>query len=385
LKIIFTFIMRLRLASAALLTFTAACGGSDDETNPVVANFAANAYAAYTDSVTGAEALRSAVTAFTAGPTTTTQNAAKTAWNASRVAYLQTEVFRFSDGPIDGNAEGTPEIGINAWPLDEVYIDYVAGDDDAGLVNDTSFNLTIENLVGANMDGKEEFVSTGYHAIEFLLWGQDGNPDGAGARAATDFVDGSRANADRRREYLGLVAQLLVDDLTTVRDEWAPDNDDNYRAEFEGLEEKEALRRILTGMAVMASAELSGERMQTALDNEDEEDEHSCFSDTTHNDIAGNLQGIENVYLGKYGTNDGAGLDDLVKERDPALHTEMTTRLAAAKTAVAAIPVPFDQAIRPLADGGAPDKVQAAIDAIKAVGDTVGKIATLLDIELVIE
>jgi putative iron-regulated protein len=318
-----------------------------------------------------------------------TQEAAKTAWKNNRLVYQQTEALRFSDGPIDGNDEGLPEIRINAWPLDENYIDYTSTMANAGLINDTSKVLTKQMLSDANMVGKPESVSTGYHAIEFLLWGQDlTTPGGAGARPFTDFVTGgggTAQNQERRRQYLSLVAELLVDDLTTVRDAWAPGSTTNYAAEFNGLEPKEALRRILSGMGVMASSELSGERMLTAYENKDQEDEHSCFSDTTLDDLIGNMKSIENLYLGRYGSNDGPGIDTLVLARDPALDATMKTRIAAALAALDAIPGTFDEAILGADTTDGRMKVNAAIDAVRACGDTLGDIAALFDIEIVIE
>ena len=50
------------------------------------------------------------------------------------MVYSPTEVFRFYGGPIDD--DNGPEGLLNAWPLDEVFIDYVLGNPDAGIIND---------------------------------------------------------------------------------------------------------------------------------------------------------------------------------------------------------------------------------------------------------
>lgn len=389
--------MRTQLIFACLLSSLAvACGGSDAEEQeqksfeelaaPAVAQYGNVVYLSYSGAHDGAVALDDACKAFVADPTTATQKGAQQAWLSSRPVYLQTEVYRFYGGPIDD--DDGPEGQINAWPMDEVYIDYVDGDEEAGIINHPADFPTIDaaSIAGANMTGGEANVATGYHAIEFLLWGQDLSATGAGARPATDYLatGGTHANQDRRGEYLLAASSLLVTDIASVRDEWAPDAE-NYRTSWNAMEPKEAVGLILTGMGALAGGELSGERMQVAYDSKKQEDEHSCFSDNTHVDHLNDEIGIENVYLGKFGADDGPGLDDIVKAKDPALDAEMKERIAAAKAAIEAIPKPFDQAIQgdDTADGRV--KIKAAIDALKAQTNTITKIAEVLGVTVNIE
>ena len=56
--------------------------------------------------------------------------------------------------------------------------------------------ITAEALTAANEEGGETNISTGWHAIEFLLWGQDLSATGPGARPATDYT--TAPNAERR-------------------------------------------------------------------------------------------------------------------------------------------------------------------------------------------
>jgi putative iron-regulated protein len=164
--------------------------------------------------------------------------------------------------------------------------------------------------------------------------------------------------------------------------QWEPGGE-NYGTEFQTVDNREALRRILQGMGSLSGSELSGERMGTALDNRDQEDEHSCFSDNTHRDLLGNAQSMQNIYLGKFGSIDGPGLDEVVAARDPDLDAKMKEQLQASIDAIEAIPAPFDQAIVDDADGRV--KVEAAIDALKAQTDTTVEIATLLGITINLE
>lgn len=358
-------------------------GGGDDlatEARPVVERYSESVYNSYAVAVTELEALQSAVNAFVAAPSEQTLASARTAWIEARAVYRPTEVFRFYGGPIDDPADER-EPQINAWPMDEAYVDYVMGNANAGLINDVNAFPTInaEAILAVNLVGGDANVATGYHAVEFLLWGQDLSADGPGNRPHTDFVDGgTAANQGRRRQYLQVVTQLLVEDLTHVAERWDAQTGD-YVATFEGAP-VESLTRMLTGIGTMAAAELSGERMLTAYENKDQEDEHSCFSDTTKDDLLGNARGIENVYLGRYGGQDGVGLDELVAARDPALDARMKMQLATALAEIDAIPGPFDQAI--LGDDSSQGRtsVLAAVRALQDVGDTIVDIAELLDV-----
>jgi putative iron-regulated protein len=380
-KMITVFKSERARAGALLAVLAAACdgGGELDDAPPVVDGYIAIVRASYGDAFQAATALRTSIDVFVAAPSPATLQAAKTAWLAAREPYTQTEVYRFYDGPIDHPDTG-PEGRINAWPLDEAYIDYVEGNPTAGIINDPTASPSItKQLIGdRNEQGAEDNISSGYHAIEFLLWGQDTSPSGPGDRPHTDYLTGA-PSYDRRGQYLGLVAELLTDDLGAVGAAWAAGAP--YEADLRA-DPKEALRRILQGMGSLSGAELSGERMTVALDNRDQEDEHSCFSDNTHRDLRGNALAIENAYLGRYGSIDGPGLDDLVAARDPALDAKMKEQLAASLAAIAAIPVPFDQAI--LNELGRV-QVLAGVRALQAQAQTLVEIATLFGIQINLE
>ncbi|CAA0246241.1 imelysin family protein [Tenacibaculum maritimum] len=273
-----------------------------------VANYVNIVEASYDDALAKAKDLKTAIDAFTKAPDATKFQKAKEAWLDSREPYGQTEAYRFYDGPIDG-ANGEPEGYINAWPLDEGLIDYVTAGTSGStknLINDTSFNLTktsIKELSGNN--NNESNVTIGYHAIEFLLWGQDSTAPSekkAGKRAYTDYT--TAANADRRKQYLQLAAEILVDDLESVVKQWKPRA--AYRKQFLALSKNDAIDKILTGAAKLSKGELAGERMATAVEKQDQEEEHSCFSDNTHRDIYLNALSINNIIHGTYKRIDGS-------------------------------------------------------------------------------
>ncbi|HXR03055.1 MAG TPA: imelysin family protein, partial [Pseudomonas sp.] len=299
---------------------------SEAATKAVVANYTSIVYAVFSDAESTARQLGTAVDAFLATPNDQTLKAARDAWLAARVPYMQSEVFRFGNTIID-DWEGQ----VNAWPLDEGLIDYVAKDYQhalgnpgatANIIANTSIQvgedkvdvseITPEKLASLNeLGGAEANVATGYHAIEFLLWGQDlhGTGPGAGERPASDYIEGpggTGGHNDRRRAYLKAATDLLVSDLQEMVGNWKPGVADNYRASLEAEPAESGLRKMLFGMGSLSLGELAGERMKVALEANSSEDEHDCFSDNTHHSHFYNGLGIRNVYLGEYTRVDGS-------------------------------------------------------------------------------
>ena len=339
-----TLFTSLSAHAATPMATTAAAGAVDHKA--VATHYAALVHANYADTLAAAKDLQATIAAFIAAPSAEGLNKARKAWLDAREFYGQTEAFRFYGGPID-DANG-PEGQINAWPLDEAYVDYVTGKPKAGMVNNPKFKITKAALTKANERGGEENISAGWHAIEFLLWGQDVSETGPGQRSFEDYVKGKGENAERRAQYLSTATELLVDDLSAMVKAWEP-NAKNYRARFE-KGGKESVRKIIVGLGSLSRGELSGERMEVALNSQDQEDEHSCFSDNTHRDVVTNAKGIQNVWLGQYQKRDGSqlegpGVRDLVAAKNPALAEKTTAQIAGSVSGAEAIPAPFDRAI----------------------------------------
>jgi putative iron-regulated protein len=345
----------------ALLVAVAVPGLAAAQTSTDVAkHYAALVSASYDDTLAAARTLQQAVAAFTTQPSPATLDAARKAWLAAREFYGQTEAFRFYGGPIDDDKG--PEGRINAWPMDESYVDAVQGKPGAGLINNRKFAITKASLSKMNERGGEENIAIGWHAIEFLLWGQDLSADGPGSRSFDDFADGKGKNADRRRQYLTVVTELLIDDLASMVRAWAPGQKNNYRARFE-TGGTESLRKMLVGLGSLSRGELAGERMEVALASRDQEDEHSCFSDNTHRDMVTNALGIENVWLGRFRRADGsvlqgASLRDLVAAKDAALAEKTTQQMRTSVAATEAIKPPFD---REIADAAGRERIGRAV------------------------
>jgi putative iron-regulated protein len=324
---------------ALLMTLSfSAFGASPKE--EYIKGYAAAVYQDYTASVVSAEKMKTAIDAFLADPSDATLAAARTEWVEARKLYSNTEVYRFSDGPIDN--DNGPEGQINAWPLDEGYIDYTRVTPNSGIINDVAAYPIIDEdlLVESNEKDGEKNISTGWHAIEFLLWGQDLSTTGPGNRPYTDYIVGVGVNADRRATYLSVVTNLLIKDLKSVQVQWDPSDATDYAATY--VTAPDSFAKAIASAKFLASDELSGERMFVAWDAQDQEDEHSCFSDTTHNDIYHNFIGIKNVLSMSY---NGVSFVDLVKAKDANLAQQISDSLADLDNRFKNFQGPFDNAI----------------------------------------
>jgi putative iron-regulated protein len=299
------------------------------------------AFANYSDSITSASALKTAIETFIgtasvdiASPSQTNMDAAKKAWIDARPSYLQTEVFRFAKGPIDDKLESRKsdagiETLINAWPMDELFVDCF-------ITNTTNANLTEANILNANTSiattnctsftSADKNITVGWHAIEYLLWGQDTSSTTGGSRVLSDFTGSTGTTAEKRRTYLRVTAKLLVDHLTLVRDKWDTSKTGNTATSFKS-DVSGSLTNIFTGLAAFTKSEWGSQRLNMITSN-DQEDEHSCFSDNTKADFYYDAQGFINVYSGTYKktsgtTYSGAGLKNLAGSLDSSITTNM--------------------------------------------------------------
>ncbi|MER8414588.1 imelysin family protein [Mesorhizobium sp. M1342] len=366
---------------------------AETDAKAVIKTYSDIALAKYEDSLTTAQALDKAVDALLATPSAETLNAARDAWKASRVPYQQTEVYRFGSKIVD-DWEGK----VNSWPLDEGLIDYVAksygteSDANALYTANVIANKEIE-INGKKVDasklspeflsgtlqgagGIEANVATGYHAIEFLLWGQDlhGTGPGAGERPYTDYdlQNCTGGNCDRRAEYLKSASDLLVSDLQEMVGNWKEDG--AARKALVDGEPNTAISTIFTGMGSLSYGELAGERIKLGLLLHDPEEEHDCFSDNTYNSHLYDAIGIRAAYHASYTRLDGTvvsgpSVADMVKAADPAIDKELSDKLDVSVAKMEAIKAralageAYDQQI---AEGNIEGNatVQAAIDAL---------------------
>jgi putative iron-regulated protein len=367
------------LAAAFVLPVNGADAAS--AAKDVVATYMNIGAAVFSDAAARAQDLDKSVEGLLAAPTQKTLDEARSAWKAARIPYLQSEGFRFGNKIVD-DWEG----GVNSWPLDEGLIDYIDkasyGDKKdenplytANIIANPSLRLgakvldakTITKDVLRQLDGAmdvEANVGTGYHAIEFLLWGQDlnGTGPGAGNRPATDYdlKACTGGNCDRRRDYLKAVTELLVDDLMTMANNWKPGG--AGRAALEAEPEDARLATILTGIGSLSYGELAGERMKLGVILHDTEEEQDCFSDNTHNSHFNDQLGMLAIWNGTYeGATPvkGASIAGLSRETAPDAAKRVDDAMAVTLAKL--------KAIKDKADSGG-----MAYDQMLAAGNDVG-------------
>ena len=406
----------VRAAIVAGLAATFVLGATRDgaaqiDRADVVKTYADIGQAMYEDALARARVLQKALRALVDAPSEATLKAAREAWLSAREPYMQTEVFRFGNSVVD-EWEGK----VNAWPLDEGLIDYVEGqygtESDsnpyytANVIANKRLTVGAKTLDATNITkkllrelheigGVEANVATGYHAIEFLLWGQDlnGTGPGAGNRPWTDYsrTNCTHGNCDRRVQYLTAAGDLLVEDLAWIARQFAPGG--QARKELTKGRPDAGLTAILTGLGSLSYGELAGERMKLGLLLHDPEEEHDCFSDNTHNSHYYDIVGMLNVYNGRYVRIDGRqvqgpSLAALVGEVAPDLQKEMATKLETTLAAArrlkerAETKERYDQMIGPNnPEGNA--VVQAAIDGLVDQTKTFERIVAALKLKAI--
>ncbi len=407
-------------AAMAISTASAFWG---NEANSLLTTYANIATANYTDTLNDAKILKEKLKDFTNNPTMILMENAKAAWLNARESYGQTEAFRLSNGPIDAEegwhtSYGAPGGQLNAWPLDENMIDYTTnakGRKTSGNIIDTKgmFNpggenptavdvstITSNTLAALNENGGDANVATGYHAIEFLLWGQDQDyanfiKDGvtngalvAGQRSLADYT--TDANADRRKQYLNAAASLIVADLESMVSAWADDDSTNYKAALLGknsdatknIDTKVALKQIFSGLGVFIKSELANERIAVAVLTPSEEDEHSCFSDNTHRDITQNFQGFKNLLLGTYkGVDYGVAPIDAMKDKTKLMDLiESANAKINQMNTLAQVSRHFDYQIRP--NDTQARQIKKLKNELRAIGDQMVYVAKSNGVDL---
>ena len=316
---------------------------ANDSINSLAKSYANLVSHYYNEVSLSTQEMHNAIIKFVQAPDNNSLTNAKNKWIAARSIYGITEAFRFYGGPIDGvnkYGEEGPEGLINAWPLNEAYIDYVKGSPNAGIINNLSLEINNNTIIAANMSEDDADVSSGWHAIEFLLWGQDFSLETAGIREASDYLPTNEINI-RRRAYLVATSALLLEHINWLSMEWL-ENGEGRKA---FLNKNDPGGAILTGIATLAGFELSSERIATALDSGDPEDEHSCFSDQTHNDVKANFNGIINVYLGKglNGESFSPSISEFVAKNNLKLHENILEIINETNISINNITVPFDK------------------------------------------
>ena len=350
---------------------------NEDLKKSILRNHANLAHALYSDAHAEAISLATAVESFTESPSDDGFSKCRLAWKLAYNKYLKCDALRFSEGPID-NSKNLDRL-IGAWPINERLIDYV-GQSENGIINNPTIlnEITASGLEAKNEAlGKDE-VTTGFHVIEFLLWGSDTGDASAlttGVRTFDDYLlnDSTILNADRRQDYVTSSANLLVSHLSTLSIQWDSLGVNNYRQTFLSLEPDDALKLILTGLGTLTRGELADRALQNPLEKSDPALEISNFSDNTVTDIISMKRSMELVYYGEYESETtlpvkGASLEDLLTTLNPDRAKHVTETFDLLTETMVKIPSPFDIQVGFEAANG-PGPITKAVDVLLVLED----------------
>lgn len=247
-------------------------------------------------------------------------SAAKQAWIETRSPWEKSEGFLY--GPVD--TEGI-DPSIDTWPVDVAAMNAILN----------SSQAITSQLIASNPEAR------GFHLIEFLLWGENGN------KTANEFTA-------RQIEYLNAAATDLQNNTNQLYTGWIASGG-NYAQYFlnpsatspKYKSEKEVLLEITDGILTIAN-EVANTKIEEPLTgnngNAAPEKEESRFSNNSKQDFADNIRSIKNIYLGGY-NNTGKGLTEVIKAKNSTLDSEMKTKIDAAISSIEAIPDTFSTAI----------------------------------------
>lgn len=277
--------------------------------------------AAYSDishAIDQAQQLDQSLANLLAAPSTSTLAAAQQAWRQAYDAYLGTLIY--ANLPIQDpkewhnkgiHYERTLSL-LDSWPIEGGYIDYVPGYPFSGIVNDLTLALDEDTLMEQHGFSDPSYASLGFHALEFMLWGDDGQ------RSHDDFIarqntapilmpsEGRPTDEDerpeentgpviepevqnhmRRRQYLQLLSDQLQNQLRRLQRRWHPSNG-HYAQQIQNMSPKQQVYALLIATQTLLTRELLGRRL---------EQNSSPYSHTHAQDVAAVMSFIPTLLL----------------------------------------------------------------------------------------
>ncbi|MED6300576.1 MAG: imelysin family protein, partial [Verrucomicrobiota bacterium] len=209
-------------------------------------------------------------------------------------------------------------------------------------------SITTELLRSINLKAGKSGFTTGYHVIEFLLWGEDSDRSSSGKRSFKDYDKSNSELAKRRADYLVACCDLLIEDLENLVSEWDHESKNNLRSHLESMTSDQAIRKILRIVSVLADG-LAESQIGSIISKESVFKEQSTFSDTTHFDFLHTVAGISNLAAGAYVGLDGKlqvlglGLIGLAEQAPNARAEKIRSLINDAMKSAQAFKGPFDQ------------------------------------------
>lgn len=250
-------------------------------------------------------------------------NAVRAAWVEMRIYWENSETNLFGPAGDDGlGVDGN----IDSWPIDLQFVQDV--------LNGTT-------PITANYVASLDSNAKGFHALEYLLWGINGQ------KTASQLTN-------REIEYIKATSQYIANQTSGLYDAWKPGGNNfakNFTNASSGIYQSQtnALEQLVDGMIDIAN-EVGAGKIEDPLNGNNGsfslEDEESRFSNNSKADFADNIKGILYLYTGDYGTHSGAGISEIVAAKNPTLNTKVINAINDAVSSIENIPGTFTQAIQ---------------------------------------
>lgn len=292
----------------------------------------------YHEMETKMNALNNACVTFGANVNNDNLSQARIAWKEVRSVWEKSEAFLF--GPVSTN---NIDPSTDTWPVDYNSLDSL-------LNSGVSFTPGLMASLGDELKG--------YHPLEYLLWGSDGNKD------ASSFTA-------REIEYMKALASDLLEKSISLRQSWDPVLSGNYFNQVINPgkngsvypSHKAIFEEIVVAMGSICD-EVANGKINEPFINADPTLEESPFSQNSLLDFKNNMIGVSNVYYGKF-TNDGFGIHSFLERHNLTLHGKISGQIENAIKSFDGITLPFGQAITQQ-----PAQVQNTIDQINLLKTT---------------
>lgn len=369
-------LLRVIILSALTLVITSGCmedsakssggSGNNDKTGGsavleqfVIDNVAQNVIlASYRDLRDRTKDLAEAATTLQANPSQAGLEAVQLKWKAARVPWESTEGFLF--GPVKSLAV---DPSIDSWPLSKIDLDKI-------LQTRPNIDAAFVRSLGTDVQG--------FHTAEYLIFGEGVNSNNKTIEEMTPA----------QMSYLTAVTQVLSEQTQKLYVSWTErhdPSDTNSKAYIDivqkpGLDNvfypsrAAVLQEFVQGMIKIAN-EVGRGKLSNPLggdaDHADPSLVESQFSWNSLVDFRNNIQSMENLYTGSYDNRKGAGLDAIVKIKNPEINSKVLAQIETAKQAITDIAGPeglsFTKAIR---DENARARIRSAIASLATLEAT---------------
>jgi len=273
----------------------------------------------YVTLANNASLLYNGTIAFQSAPTQQNLANCRQLWLNASAAYEQSAATLFGAG---GSLGADPASLINTYPIDTAGINQL-------ISGNTPAAFTLDFI-----DSLPTYL-TGFHGIEFELYGIKGN------KTASEFTASQLS-------YIAAVALNIKTLTSQVDSAW----NGPFQYQFAGAgsgsmiypDQRAAFSDLTMAIANICETDAIY-KLDGILINKSTILQESPFANNSVNDIVNNLVGVRNLYYGQYGGYTGTGLTAFVYPNGENLDVKIKADLNIAITAVSSITQPLSQAI----------------------------------------